>query len=204
MVAKSKTATKPKAPTKPANPAKRTYVKQADVKQRIVESTLALLLTRDPEALTIREIATHANTHHRYIPDYFGGKGPLLAEVLPLTTAVMSGIINEGLLANFPSKELTRIIRLTAWLAVNEPTWFRTRTSGMALETVTEFYVNVYGLNEDNARHMAQKLVGSAITAVLYPEIIRFDRRQTAEFVETDRVIAEFLVSTQKTTKAKK
>ena len=204
MVAKSKTVTKPKAPTKPANPAKRTYVKQGDVKQRIVESTLALLLTRDPEALTIREIAAHANTHHRYIPDYFGGKGPMLAEVLPLTTAVMSGIINEGLLANFPSKELTRIIRLTAWLAVNEPTWFRARTSGMALETVTEFYVNVYGLNEDNARHMAQKLVGSAITAVLYPEIIRFDRRQTAEFVETDRVIAEFLVSTQKTTKVKK
>jgi hypothetical protein len=62
----------------------------------------------------------------------------------------------------------------------------------------------VYGLNEDHARHMAQKLVGSAITAVLYPEIIRFDRRQTADFVDTDRVIAEFLAKQQKTTKVKK
>jgi AcrR family transcriptional regulator len=201
MVAKSKTAAKPKAPTKPAKPAKRTYVKQADVKERIVESTLALLLTRDPEALTIREIATHANTHHRYIPDYFGGKGPLLAQVLPLTTAAITGIVNEGSPASFPSKELTRIIRLTAWLAVNEPSWFRTRTSGMVLETVTEFYAKVYGLNEDNAHHMAQKLVGSAITAVLYPEIIRFSRSQNAEFAETDRVVAEFLANTQKASK---
>lgn len=201
MVAKSKSPTAAQAPAKIV---KRTYVRQADVKERIVASTLKLLLTRDPESLTIREIATHAKTHHRYIPDYFGGKGPLLAEVLPLTTATISGIVNEGSPATFPSKELTRIIRLTAWLAVNEPSWFRSRSSGMVLETVIEFYVNMYGLNEENARHMAQKLVSSAITAVLYPEIIRFDRSQTAAFVETDAAIAEFLVSKQKPTKAKK
>lgn len=201
MVAKSKSPTVAKAPAKVE---KRTYVRQADVKERIVASTLKLLLTRDPESLTIREIATHAKTHHRYIPDYFGGKGPLLAEVLPLTTTTISGIVNEGSPATFPSKELTRIIRLTAWLAVNEPSWFRTRSSGMVLETVIEFYVNVHGLNEENARHMAQKLVSSAITAVLYPEIIRFDRSQTAAFVETDTAIAGFLASKQKPAKAKK
>lgn len=201
MVAKSKTPAKSKAS---AQIEKRSYVRQADIKERIVKTTLRLLLTRDPESLTIREIAAQANTHHRYIPDYFGGKGPLFAEVLPLTTAVITGIVNEGSPATFPSKELTRIIRLTAWLAVNEPLWFRTRSSGMVLETVTEFYVAVHGLNEENARHMAQKLVSSAITAVLYPEIIRFDRSQTAAFVETDTVIAEFLASKQKPAKAKK
>lgn len=201
MVAKSKTPAKSKAS---AQIEKRSYVRQADIKERIVKTTLRLLLTRDPESLTIREIAAQANTHHRYIPDYFGGKGPLFAEVLPLTTAVITGIVNEGSPATFPSKELTRIIRLTAWLAVNEPLWFRTRSSGMVLETVTEFYVAVHGLNEENARHMAQKLVSSAITAVLYPEIIRFDRSQTAEFVKTDTAIAEFLASKQKPAKAKK
>lgn len=201
MVAKSKNPTAAKAPAKIK---RRTYVRQADVKERIIETTLRLLLTRDPESLTIREIAAQAKTHHRYIPDYFGGKGPLFAEVLPLTTEVIAGIVNEGSPATFPSKELTRIIRLTAWLAVNEPSWFRTRSSGMVLETVTEFYVNVHGLNEENARHMAQKLVSSAITAVLYPEIIRFNRSQTAGFVETDTALAEFLVSKQKPGKAKK
>ena len=201
MVAKSKTPAKSKAS---AQIEKRSYVRQADIKERIVKTTLRLLLTRDPESLTIREIAAQANTHHRYIPDYFGGKGPLFAEVLPLTTAVITGIVNEGSPATFPSKELTRIIRLTAWLAINEPLWFRTRSSGMVLESVTEFYVAVHGLNEENARHMAQKLVSSAITAVLYPEIIRFDRSQTAAFVETDTVIAEFLASKQKPAKAKK
>ena len=201
MVAKSKTPAKSKAS---AQIEKRSYVRQADIKERIVKTTLRLLLTRDPESLTIREIAAQANTHHRYIPDYFGGKGPLFAEVLPLTTAVITGIMNEGSPATFPSKELTRIIRLTAWLAINEPLWFRTRSSGMVLESVTEFYVAVHGLNEENARHMAQKLVSSAITAVLYPEIIRFDRSQTAEFVKTDTAIAEFLASKQKPAKAKK
>jgi AcrR family transcriptional regulator len=201
MVVKAKKPTKSKVSAKPE---KRTYVKQADVKERIVETTLQLLLNRDPESLTIREIATHANTHHRYIPDYFGGKGPLLAEVLPLTTAAISGIVNEGSPATFPSKELTRIIRLTAWLAVNEPAWFRTRSSGMVLETVSEFYAKVYGLNEINAHHLAQNLVSSAISAVLYPEIIRFNRNQTAEFADIDRVIAEFLASQQKPGKAKK
>jgi hypothetical protein len=39
---------------------------------------------------------------------------------------------------------------------------------------------------------------------VLYPEIVRFNRDQTKEFLETDRATALFLVSQQKTTKAKK
>lgn len=201
MVTKSKTPAKSKAS---AQVDKRSYVRQAEIKERIVETTLRLLLTRDPESLTIREIAAHAKTHHRYIPDYFGGKGPLLAEVFPLASAAIVGIVEEGTFKTFPSPELVRMIRLVSWLAVNEPSWFRTRKNGRVLEAVTAYYQNTYGLNDANARHMAQKLVAAVVVSVLYPEIVRFNRDQTKEFLETDRATALFLVSQQKAAKSKK
>lgn len=201
MVAKSKSPTAAQAPAKIV---KRTYVRQADVKERIVASTLKLLLTRDPESLTIREIAAQAKTHHRYIPDYFGGKGPLFAEVFPRASASIVSIVEEGTFKTFPSRELVRMIRLVSWLAVNEPKWFKTRKNGRVLEAVTAYYQNTYGLNDANARHMAQKLVAAVVVSVLYPEIVGFNRNQTKEFLESDRATALFLVSQQKTAKSKK
>jgi AcrR family transcriptional regulator len=181
MVVKSKTPAKSKAPAKPE---KRTYVRRADIEQRLVDTALRLLLTRDPESLTIREIAAQAKTHHRYIPDYFGGE--------------------EGTFKTFPSPELVRMIRLVSWLAVNEPKWFKTRKNGRVLEAVSAYYQNTYGLNDANARHMAQKLVAAVVVSVLYPEIVGFNRDQTKEFLESDRAIALFLVSQQKAAKSKK
>jgi AcrR family transcriptional regulator len=142
MVVKTKRPAKTKVS---ASTAKRTYVRQADIKQRLVDTALHLLLTRDPESLTIREIAAQAKTHHRYIPDYFGGKGPLFAEVFPRASASIVGIVEEGTFKTFPSPELVRLIRLVSWLAVNEPKWFSTRKSGRVLEAVTAYYQNTYG-----------------------------------------------------------
>ncbi len=201
MVVKTKTPAKMKVS---ASTAKRTYVRQADIKERLVDTALQLLLTRDPESLTIREIAAQAKTHHRYIPDYFGGKGPLFAEVFPRASASIVGIVEEGTFKTFPSPELVRMIRLVSWLAVNEPSWFRTRKNGMVLEAVTAYYQNTYELNDSNARHLAQKLVAAVVVSVLYPDIIRFHRDQTKEFLESDRAIALFLVSQQKTAESKK
>ncbi len=201
MVVKTKTPVKTKASAKPA---KRTYVRRGDIEERLVDTALRLLLTRDPESLTIREIAAQAKTHHRYIPDYFGGKGPLFAEVFPRASASIVGIVEEGTIKTFPSPELVRMIRLVSWLAVNEPKWFRTRKNGMVLEAVTAYYQNTYELNDSNAHHLAQKLVAAVVVSVLYPDIIRFHRDQTKEFLESDRAIALFLVSQQKTAKSKK
>ena len=201
MVVKTKTPVKTKASAKPA---KRTYVRRGDIEERLVDTALRLLLTRDPESLTIREIAAQAKTHHRYIPDYFGGKGPLFAEVFPRASASIVGIVEEGTFKTFPSPELIRMIRLVSWLAVNEPKWFKTRKNGRVLEAVTAYYQNAYGLNDVNSRHMAQKLVSAVVLSVLYPEMIRFIRDQTKEFLESDRAIALFLVSQQKTAKSKK
>jgi AcrR family transcriptional regulator len=201
VVVKSKTPAKSKVS---ASTAKRTYVRQADIKERLVDTALQLLLIRDPESLTIREIAAQAKTHHRYIPDYFGGKGPLFAEVFPRASASIVGIVEEGTFKTFPSPELVRMIRLVSWLAVNEPSWFRTRKNGMVLEAVSAYYRNTYELNDSNARHLAQKLVAAVVVSVLYPDIIRFHRDQTKEFLESDRAIALFLVSQQKTAESKK
>jgi len=105
MVVKSKTPAKSKAP---ATPEKRTYVRRADIEERLVDTALRLLLTRDPESLTIREIAAQAKTHHRYIPDYFGGKGPLLLKSFRVRA--------HPLLASL-RKELSKLFRVLNWSA---------------------------------------------------------------------------------------
>ena len=85
-------------------------------------SAMELLLTHHPEHITIRDIAELADVAHVYIPQYFGGKAELFADIYP-TAAIeaASGVAWPPLSATEIKPELLRLARLALWLAANHP-----------------------------------------------------------------------------------
>ena len=85
-------------------------------------SAMELLLTHHPEHITIRDIAELADVAHVYIPQYFGGKAELFADIYP-TAAVeaASAVAWPPLSATEIKPELLRLARLALWLAANHP-----------------------------------------------------------------------------------
>ena len=88
----------------------------------IRRAALHMLLTTGPDHVTIRDIADQAEVAHVYIPQYFGGKAELFADIYP-TAAVeaASAVAWPQLSATEIKPELLRLARLALWLAANHP-----------------------------------------------------------------------------------
>jgi len=100
MVVKSKTPAKSKAPAKPE---KRTYVRRADIEERLVDTALRLLLTRDPESLRHRQKLITATS-------------PIISEVKAHFLLKSFRVRAHPLLASL-RKELSKLFRVLNWSA---------------------------------------------------------------------------------------
>jgi AcrR family transcriptional regulator len=133
-------------------------------------STITLLASVDPEQLTIREISDHAGVFHRYIPDYFGGKAELFADVYPTILHNASGPMNLNTSAIKP--ELVRAARLAVWLSANRPDGvpdsdhpiYRT-----IINTLNEFTK----LDEATAILLAERLVAGVVVLAAFPDVVK-------------------------------
>jgi AcrR family transcriptional regulator len=133
-------------------------------------SALELLATIDPEALTIREISDHAGVFHRYIPDYFGGKAELLADIYPTAREQAGGgltLLNgDGI-----RPEVIRLARLAVWLSANRDTGVpadgRPLTQSLVV-TLTE----QTGLDDKTALLIAQRVMAGVIVLAAFPDVI--------------------------------
>ena len=106
----------------PSDPPKRRYRSRGSSMDALRASAMELLLTHHPEHITIRDIAELADVAHVYIPQYFGGKAELFADIYP-TAAIeaASGVAWPPLSATEIKPELLRLARLALWLAANHP-----------------------------------------------------------------------------------
>jgi len=133
-------------------------------------SALELLATIDPEALTIREISDHAGVFHRYIPDYFGGKAELLADIYPTAReqARCALVLLDG---DGIRPEVIRLARLAVWLSANRdmgvPADDRPLTQSL-VATLAEHT----GLDDRTALLVAQRVVAGVILLAAFPDVI--------------------------------
>lgn len=136
-------------------------------------SALELLATIDPEALTIREISDHAGVFHRYIPDYFGGKAELLADIYPTARDQARGglVLLDG---DGIRPEVIRLARLAVWLSANRDTGVpadgRPLTHSL-VATLTEHT----GLDDKTALLVAQRVMAGVIVLAAFPDVISND-----------------------------
>ena len=178
----------------PRKPEKRSYVRQAEVKNRIVLSTLELLKSVDPEALTIREIAAHANTHHRYIPDYFGGKAQLLMQVAPIVRDELVEKIQSFSIEDFPSPELVMFVKLVGWLSINAPSDATGIFNGELLDTLPNLYVGGYGIEPVTARLMAKRMMAGVFSMVMFPRAMFLEEGDPQRLFQLEQRVSIALV----------
>lgn len=154
-------------------------------------SALELLATVDPEALTIREISDHAGVFHRYIPDYFGGKAELLADIYPTVREQARG----GLLPFEGSgirPEVIRLARLAVWLSSNRGDGVPTDGHPLT-DSLVGMLTDRGGLDSQTALLMAQRIIASVVVLAAFPDVITSDPIDVAAHRELELRIVRLL-----------
>ncbi len=140
----------------------------------LMETTCVLLLDHRPEELTIRMIADSAGLHHRYIPDYFGGKVELLSAIYERVADEAAETITIPPPADGIHQNTIRMARLAVWLSANHPHGVPA-TNRVIEKRVTGLLIENFGLSEENARLLFERLVAQVVMMAAFPDVISQD-----------------------------
>ena len=133
-------------------------------------SALDLLETVNPDDITIREIAEHAGVFHRYIPDYFGGKAELLADVYP-TVAEQAALSLAPFNGTEIRPEVIRTARLAIWLSANRDEGVPSIERSLITSLITTL-TSQARLDEPTATLMAQRMMAGVIVLAVFPDVV--------------------------------
>jgi AcrR family transcriptional regulator len=156
-------------------------------------SALELLTTVNPDDLTIREIAEHADVFHRYIPDYFGGKAELLADIYP-------AVVEQATLSLTPFSDSTirpeviRTARLAIWLSANRDEGLP-RIERSLITTLIATLTSRAGLEEPTATLMAQRMMAGVIVLAVFPDVVSDGPIDISAHRELERRIISLLAA---------
>lgn len=147
----------------PADPPKRRYRSRASSMEALRSAALEVLLTVGPEQVTIREIAERADVAHVYIPQYFGGKAELLADIYPTAAfeAAQAFAWPSAATAAMPP-ELLRLARLALWLSANHPDGVPSSARPLATR-VTDAIVQTFQLDNVTANLITERLIALVV-----------------------------------------
>lgn len=133
-------------------------------------ATIELLETTSPQDLTIRDIADRAGVFHRYVPDYFGGKAELLADIYPTIQAqAVSGV--APLAGDTIRPEMIRFARLAIWLSQNRDNGIPNGPR-LLLNQLISTFTDDLNLDTTTSLLLAQRLMAGVITIAAFPDIV--------------------------------
>lgn len=156
--------------TTPSSAPKRRQRTRAETMNLLRAATIELLDTTNPQDLTIREIADRAGVFHRYVPDYFGGKAELLADIYPTMQAkAVSGV--APLAGDSIRPEMIRFAQLAIWLSQNRDSGIPSGPR-LLLDQVVSTFTNDLNLDTTTALLLAQRLFAGVITIAAFPDIV--------------------------------
>ncbi|MEO8696325.1 MAG: helix-turn-helix domain-containing protein [Acidimicrobiales bacterium] len=137
--------------------------------EHMVDATIRLLQDRSPEQITVRDIAEAAGHHHRFVQAWFGGKAGLLRAVFDrLLEDVARGIPSPLVARDGFTREVRTAALLMNWLMAAEPGSLDAPRPTPIVDRVIAVYRNEFGLDENLARLMALRLVGGAVSVILF------------------------------------
>ncbi len=158
---------------------------------------MALLATRTPDEITVRQIAEQSGHHHRMVQAWFGGKIPLFLAVYEQLNAAIADRLTPPL----GSVDISELVRMTTalmnWLIAADPSVFENRTSTPILDQLTSIYESSYGLDARDARMMALRSVAGSITAALFPGPLGISDQDVAELADFEVRLVELLAASR-------
>lgn len=138
----------------------------------MLDATVALLLERSPEDLTIREIAERAGHHHRFVSEWFGSKAGLYRAAFPILFARVasddelpwvSGTVNRP--------EMRSALAVVNWLMARAPELLLDDPPRLAADRLQDFYEQI-GMEPSLARLLTQRILVTAMGATLFARLV--------------------------------
>ena len=158
-------------------------------------ATIELLESVTPDQLTIREIADRAGVFHRYVPDYFGGKAELFADIYPeMQERATIGL--DGMAGDSIRPEVVRFARLAIWLSANREGGVP-RTERSIMARLVDSLTSYAGIDEEVAVLLAQRLVAAAIAFAAFPDLLSDQPIDVAAHRKLDADIVAMLAGTR-------
>ena len=157
-------------------------------------SAITLLQRVDPQDLTIREISDHAGVYLRYIPDYFGGKAELLADIYPSILRRASGPMDLN--ATVIKPEFVRAARLAIWLSAKRADGVP-ETDQPIYAAIIEAINQLTPLDEATAQLLAERLIASVVVLAAFPDVVKREPIDVAAHAELERRIIRLLAQDQ-------
>lgn len=162
----------------------------------MLNATIELLNERDPESITVRDIAERSGHHHRFIQDWFGGKTNLFAEVFQEMNVEIAGMINfDRSDSGTPDPLIVRSVRLMNWLIANDPTSVTGERMRPVVTRVQNMYQDRFGIEPDTARLLAQRMMFIMTGVVLFADVFGMEQIDIPQQVALEFDIARRLGS---------
>lgn len=166
----------------------------------IRRAALDVLLTTGPDHVTIRDIADQADVAHVYIPQYFGGKAELFADIYPIATAEAAGAFTwpETTAAGI-RPELLRVARLALWLSANHPDGIPDGPRPLATR-VAAYITESFQLDDQMAKLVTERLMALVVVFAAAPLVVSREPIDLAAHIELElRMLAALASSADAT-----
>jgi AcrR family transcriptional regulator len=163
-------------------------------RQNVLRATLELLAERDPDQITVRDIAERSGHHHRFVQEWFGGKSNLFAEAFK----EMSLELAERLDFNRPTNQVpdpmtVRVIRLMNWLVSNDPAAMKGDRLRPVMNRLQHMYEDRFGIAPETAVLLAQRMMFVMSGMVLFKDVVAAGELELARQVVLEFEIARLL-----------
>jgi AcrR family transcriptional regulator len=139
-----------------ASPRRRARSSRDEGRTNLLRATLELLEQRDPDEITVRDIAQRAGHHHRFVQDWFGGKAGLYLAALNETAGEIAEAIAFRPPGAQPIPAITRGVKLMTWLAANDPERISGERMRPVISRMAAFYHDRFGVEPDDALLLAK------------------------------------------------
>ncbi len=137
--------------------------------EHMIAATIRLLEVRDPDQITVRDVAEESGHHHRFVQAWFGGKVGLFRAVFDRLNLEAADRIRDSFVSERGfATDVLASARLMNWLVAAEPGALDGPRPTPIIDQVVEQYRLRYGLEHDTARLMTLRLVGAALAAMLF------------------------------------
>lgn len=141
----------------------------------MLRAAIELLDERDPDQLTVREIAERSGHHHRFVQDWFGGKGGLMLEVMTILSADLAREIDLRPVRSEPDPRIVRVVKVLTWLVANSPDVVGGERMRPLVSRIENFFRDRFGVSADDARLLARHAVATIAGYVMFHDALGFD-----------------------------
>ena len=165
-----------------------------EARRNVLRATLELLSEREPDQITVREIAERAGHHHRFIQDWLGGKANLFAEAFQEINTELAGLIDFNRTSPAgPDPLVVRAVRLMNWLVANDPASVTGERMRPVITRVQNMYQDRFGIDPEMARLLAQRMMFLMTGVVLFSDVFGMEQVDVPRQVELEFEIARRL-----------